>query len=230
MTTNTDDLSTINNAVLARKLTSTITHFQAVDGSGWVPQEGANNDPVNDGSIADLLQTVVDSGDNDTVAAKLRALVQALKRVPSQDVPKATVNREGSTQSPVTVVGGDKGQRATWVNGTSFSTGGGVLNVSDPELLEFARKDVNEATSNRVSKSHKQEFGKVHLKNETHYNVDRTNMDRVGEIHAESIAASPEEYRANKARQIELDAQLSRLKSGKGTLEDLRSKFNSLQS
>ena len=112
-------------------------------------------------------------------------LVNALRRTPSETVEKARPNVNGSTQSPVTVVGGSNGQRASWVGSQAFdTTNGGVLNVNTPGLLEFAKKDVDAVNSERVSKSHKlPESPKVTLKQEMSYNTDKTDMEHVANRH-----------------------------------------------
>jgi len=74
-----DGLDQVNAAVLKRFANNgtQIKHFQSADGDGWVPGR-SGIDPVNTGSIADLLATVASSGSDIDVAAKLRALVLAL--------------------------------------------------------------------------------------------------------------------------------------------------------
>ena len=130
-------LEQVNQAVIRRHLgKANIKYFQTLgnDGSGWVP--GLSGvDPVNSGSIADILQTIASAGNSDDVAAQLRALVIALKRLAQQDIEatvKAAVNRNSVTRPPLRVRG--SGERATVIDdGQCFSsneTGGHVLNFS----------------------------------------------------------------------------------------------------
>src|SRR5271166_2070767 len=106
MTTQPQDDYALQNASVLAKYASKgmqIQHFQSslTDGSGFVPGQ-SGDDLVDKGSIVDLLYNI-SKNDDSTVAAKLRDLVQALRRVPSETVEKATPNRNGVTREPLVI-------------------------------------------------------------------------------------------------------------------------------
>jgi len=133
--TDPEGLSAINASVLARFHASNhsrITHLSSTD--GWTPREGGNA-PVGEdtGSIADLLATIANTGNDSDVASKLRDLVRALKRVPSDTVEKAQVNRNGTTRDTIKIT--SNGARPVIIDTQSFTknaTGGNVLHLRAP--------------------------------------------------------------------------------------------------
>lgn len=237
MNTNTNDESgfqTVNEAIL-RKYShnnpATLTHFQSND--GWVPGQ-SGSDPVDAGSIADLLKSISTAGSDSDVAAKLRKLVNALTRTPSEAVQKAGVNA-GPSRSPLNIR--SSGERAQIVDNQSFTRNeqnGNVLHLSKGNsLIESCKRDAYQAQQERIDTSHQINEAEVKLERGSTINTDRAkrrgNFEVVRELHAESISASPEEFRANLKRMKECEEAKMRLSTGHGDLSDLRAKFNALK-
>jgi hypothetical protein len=135
-TTNADTecLGDINQSVIDRYSAKNmrIKHFTSAD--GWVPGL-SGTDPVDSGSIADALKTIANSGSDSDVAAKLRSLVNALTRQPSESVQKAGVN-QGATRGPLIIQSADKGARSKVVGTQAFDSNGRV--TFSPQAIEAA--------------------------------------------------------------------------------------------
>jgi len=232
-TTNTTDesLDAVNAGVLARyaKNHAQITHFNAIPGNdGWVPKENVNS--AND-DFAELIDALNNLASNDpiTLKARLADLLKGYKQVSTDTVPKASPNPNGTTRDVVTVRGGERGQRGTWIDGQKFDRNGGILNVDAPGLLEFARNDVNQLTEDRTAKSHKLAPKKFKIKGSDTLNFSRVDMEHLVNHHNENLLADKETYSANVRRIDARKAKEIRLANGNGTLEDLSAKFNSFK-
>jgi len=123
MTTQSDDLGVdqINQAVLKRfaKSSMSIQHFQSALGltenDGFVNREGATEPEFAD-NIAQLIK------DGRIQEAQDLLAQMTGPKVRHSTAERATVNPYGATRTPVAVVGGQRGARATWVGAQSFDS------------------------------------------------------------------------------------------------------------
>jgi len=104
------------------------------------------------------------------------------------------------------------------------------MNVDESkDVLEFSKKDAQRLFEKSVEATYASPEVNMTVKNAPKLNFSQVNMENVRNLHAESISADPETYRAN-WRAIEArEARLERLKNGKGNLSDLAATRNALQ-
>jgi hypothetical protein len=72
-TTTTKSAESLRAEDLQRKLSKVTARFESAQGTGWVPGQ-SGTDSVDSASIADALETISKSGDNDTVAKKVERI------------------------------------------------------------------------------------------------------------------------------------------------------------
>jgi len=147
-----DDYETQNIALLekyANGKKARLLHFQSGLGlssnDGFVNREGASQP-----ELADAISQMIKDGLYD----KVRELLDQLQgpKVTHSTAEKASVN-QGATRTPVAVVGGQNGARATWVSGQSFDSNGGILHFTK-ELIEFAKQDVKKMYDEQIKESY----------------------------------------------------------------------------
>lgn len=164
-------------------------------------------------------------------SAALRDLIQGLKRSNSQVVQKATV-QNGPTRAPLVIKSNDG--RATIVDGQSFSTSNGnVLKFEKGSKLIEDCKRANKADfQERIRRSHKlPESPSLKMKNGTMMNCSNVNMEDIGNIHNDSLKmrADPSMEAANRRARAVREEREARLAMGRGTVEDLSAKYNSMK-
>ena len=97
------------------------------------------------------LADISSNGDNQVIVNRLRALVQALRRVPAVQIEKSKPNVAGTTREPLKVatnVASINGRQAVVVEGQSFSAGTTVFNVDTQvgkHILKASKNDVAKA-------------------------------------------------------------------------------------
>lgn len=186
--TSNNDYALQNASVIAKYAGKNmqITHFQSSENDGWVPTEGGNE--------PDWASQAIEAIKNGNIKLATDILNQ-ISRTPTvtpSTAVKGNVNKTATTRGTVHVKTNDG--RATIIDGTSFDNGTGgqvFMCQKGSRFLEGAAKEVNEATTNRVAKSHNQERGEVSFRNETcHKQLTAKQKQFVAEKHVNSIEAA----------------------------------------
>jgi len=99
-----------------------------------------------------------------------------------------------------------------------MTSNGGELHLTK-SLVEFAKADVAAQHQAQIAASHKIAENKVNFTSDTMNCDSGVDLDRVKELHAET-------YKTNMPT---IEARALRLQNGKGNIEDLSAKYNSLK-